>query len=83
MAATSTSPAANHQVFRSRLLGGKRIPLPGNEPFPIDCPRCGVPGALVDRIGATVYGSHDGAGQCGWDDSLTVGRDQHGAITLT
>jgi hypothetical protein len=83
MATTSTSSAAHHQVFRTRLLGGKRIPLPNSEPFPIDCPRCGVPGALVDRVSATIYGWHDSIGQCGWVDRLTVGRDQHGATTLT
>jgi len=59
------------------------LPTNGGNPIPIDCPKCRIPGATVDRVGATIYGWHDAIGQCGWVDTLTIGRDQHGATTLT
>lgn len=80
--ATTSPPRHTHAVFKHRLMLGD-LPVNGADPITIDCPRCGTPAAAVDRVGATIYGSHDAIGQCGWADTLTVGRDQHGAVTLT
>lgn len=82
-AAGEPSPRrGRHAVFlhRVRALG---LPRNGGDPVTFQCPQCGERGALADRVGATIYGSHDGGSQCGWVDTLRVGRGQRGATTLT
>ena len=77
---SGTPHGTRHARFRSGW--GTELPRIDADPLDIACPNCGG-GAHADRRGATIYGWHDGIGQCGWVDTLTVGRDQHGAVTLT
>jgi hypothetical protein len=40
----------------------------------ITCPQCGSGQATMDRVGNTVYGSHETPGGCGWTAGLAVLR---------
>lgn len=71
-----------HAIFRTRVLAAG-IPDNASHPVTIQCPKCRQHGALVDRVGARIYGAHDSIGQCGWTDTLIVGRTNLGAPTLT
>jgi hypothetical protein len=50
---------------------GTLIPDPGDL-IAVTCPRCGSEHAFAERVGNTVYGSHDGPAGCGWLAGLRV-----------